>query len=171
MSSELGTSIGPTTKSFVCYHAVTALMERFCQNAFAPREAMAAGSKACHLRVQLGRRPIAPSRPWGSTRPLNCLRQLPGSLHQRQWDGGSLRMHWRCRRSEFAPHCGLRTALSMRNEHAAKFMPTLPLCPSCAQIMRLARTTSRFGDLPDLYIFECRACGVSHIEAAYIEAT
>ena len=99
MSSEwhefrAGTSIGPTTKLFVCYHAVTALMERFCQNAFAPREAMAAGSRACHLRVQLGRRPIARSRPWGSTRPLNCLRQLPGSLHRGQWDGGSLRMHW-----------------------------------------------------------------------------
>ena len=58
----------------------------------------------------------------------------------------------------------------MRNEHAVKYAPTLPLCPSCAQIMRLARTTSRFRDLPDLYIFECRACGVSHIEAAYIEA-
>jgi len=32
--------------------------------------------------------------------------------------------------------------------------------------MRLARITSRFGDLPELYTFECRACGVSHIEAA-----
>jgi hypothetical protein len=110
MNSELGTSIGPMTKLFVCYDAVTALMERFCQNAFAPREAMAAGSRTCHLRVQPGRRPIAPSRPWGSARPLNCLRQLPGSLHRGQWDDGSLRMHWRCRRSAFAPHCGLRTA-------------------------------------------------------------
>jgi hypothetical protein len=36
--------------------------------------------------------------------------------------------------------------------------------------MRLARTTARFGKLPDLYIFECRACGVSHIDAAEIEA-
>jgi hypothetical protein len=26
--------------------------------------------------------------------------------------------------------------------------------------------TSRFGDLPDLYTFECRACDVSHIEPA-----
>jgi hypothetical protein len=43
--------------------------------------------------------------------------------------------------------------------------PKPPHCPSCAQIMRLARTTSRFDDLPDLYTFECRACGVSHIEA------
>ena len=43
--------------------------------------------------------------------------------------------------------------------------PKPPHCPSCAQIMRLARTTSRFDDLPDLYTFECRACGVAHIEA------
>jgi hypothetical protein len=27
--------------------------------------------------------------------------------------------------------------------------------------------TSRFGDLPDLYTFECRACGVSHIEPGF----
>jgi hypothetical protein len=32
--------------------------------------------------------------------------------------------------------------------------------------MRLARITSRFEDLPDLYTFECRSCGVSHIEPA-----
>ena len=31
--------------------------------------------------------------------------------------------------------------------------------------MPLARVTQRFGDLPDLYTFECRACGVAHIEA------
>jgi hypothetical protein len=36
--------------------------------------------------------------------------------------------------------------------------------------MRLARMTSRFSDLPDLYTFECRACGVSHIDAVEIEA-
>ena len=59
---------------------------------------------------------------------------------------------------------------AMRNEHPGKYTPRPPRCPSCAQLMPLARTTSRFGNLPDLYIFECRACGVSHIEAAYIEA-
>jgi len=48
--------------------------------------------------------------------------------------------------------------------------PKPPHCPSCAQIMRLARVTSRFNDLPDLYTFECRACGVSHIEAGCIVA-
>jgi hypothetical protein len=32
--------------------------------------------------------------------------------------------------------------------------------------MKLARITSRFDDLPDLYTFECSACGVSHIEAS-----
>jgi hypothetical protein len=35
--------------------------------------------------------------------------------------------------------------------------------------MRLARMTARFGGLPDLYTFECRVCGVSHIEAATYE--
>ena len=54
----------------------------------------------------------------------------------------------------------------MRNEYSGKDTLRPPVCPSCAQIMRLARTTLRFGSLPDLYIFECRACGVSHIEAA-----
>jgi hypothetical protein len=34
--------------------------------------------------------------------------------------------------------------------------------------MRLARITSRFDDLPELYTFECQACGVSHIEAAVL---
>jgi hypothetical protein len=33
--------------------------------------------------------------------------------------------------------------------------------------MRLVRITSRFGGLPDLYTFECRACGVSRIEARH----
>ena len=50
--SDLGTSIGPMTKLFVCYHAVTALTERFYQSAFASEE-MAAGSRASHLQVQL----------------------------------------------------------------------------------------------------------------------
>jgi hypothetical protein len=58
---------------------------------------------------------------------------------------------------------------AMRNESSGNYTPRAPLCPSCAQIMRLARIP-RFGDLPDVYIFECRACGVSHIEAVEIEA-
>ena len=53
----------------------------------------------------------------------------------------------------------------MRYERSNEYAPRTPLCPSCAQIMRIARITSRFGDLPDLYTFECRACGVSHVEA------
>jgi len=57
---------------------------------------------------------------------------------------------------------------AMRNGSSGKYTPRPPHCPSCAQIMPLARTTSRFGNLPDLYIFECRACGVSHIEAATV---
>jgi hypothetical protein len=32
--------------------------------------------------------------------------------------------------------------------------------------MRLAGITSRFDDLPDVYTFECRSCGVSHVEPA-----
>ena len=54
----------------------------------------------------------------------------------------------------------------MSYERSNKSAPKSPLCPGCAQIMRLARITSRFGELPDLYTFECRACGVSHIEPA-----
>jgi hypothetical protein len=46
-----------------------------------------------------------------------------------------------------------------------KNKPKLQLCPSCAQIMRLAQK-ARIGVLPDLCTFECRACGVSLIEAA-----
>jgi hypothetical protein len=49
---------------------------------------------------------------------------------------------------------------AMRNEHSRRDTPRSALCPSCSQIMRRAQTTPRFDDLPDLYIFECRACGV-----------
>jgi hypothetical protein len=75
---------------FACYDAVTPLRERFCQNAFA-RRGDGSRSGACHLGVQLG----------GSARLLHCPRQLPASLDRGQWDGGSLRMHWRCRVSAF----------------------------------------------------------------------
>jgi hypothetical protein len=57
----------------------------------------------------------------------------------------------------------------MRYKSSNNCEPRPPHCPSCAQIMRLARITSRFDDLPDLYTFECRACGVSHIEAALLD--
>jgi len=68
----------------------------------------------------------------------------------------------------FVLHRGSRMFSAMRNEHSGKYTPRLPHCPSCAQLMRLARTTSRFGDLPDLYAFKCRICGVTHIEAATV---
>jgi hypothetical protein len=42
--------------------------------------------------------------------------------------------------------------------------PKLPLCPSCAQNMRLMRRTQRFGTLPDVCTFECRDCGVSYVD-------
>jgi hypothetical protein len=54
----------------------------------------------------------------------------------------------------------------MRCELSNKNTPRRPQCPAFAQVMRLARITSRFDDLPDLYTFECRACGVSQIEIA-----
>jgi len=60
--------------------------------------------------------------------------------------------------------------MSMRYEHSKQFVQPALLCPGCAQIMRLARITSRFDDLPDLYTFECRACGISHIEPALSES-
>ena len=56
----------------------------------------------------------------------------------------------------------------MSRERSNKCAPKSPLCPSCAQVMRLARITSRFEDLPDLYTFECHTCGVSHIEPALL---
>lgn len=54
----------------------------------------------------------------------------------------------------------------MRHERSNKSAPKSPRCPGCAQVMRLAGITSRFDDLPDLYTFECRGCGESHIEPA-----
>ena len=54
----------------------------------------------------------------------------------------------------------------MGDECANKSAPTPPRCPSCAQRMKLVRRTLRFGGLSELYTFECRMCGVSHIEAS-----
>src|SRR5215472_2802999 len=54
----------------------------------------------------------------------------------------------------------------MLHDLTDKCAPASPHCPGCGQVMRFARITSRFGDLPDLYAFECRPCGVSHIEPA-----
>jgi hypothetical protein len=54
----------------------------------------------------------------------------------------------------------------MGDEHTNNSTPTPPLCPSCAQRMKLVRRTKRFNGLSDVYIFECRTCGVSHIEAS-----
>jgi hypothetical protein len=53
---------------------------------------------------------------------------------------------------------------AMGHEHSIKYVPGPPPCPCCSQIMQLARTTSRSGDLPDIFAFECRACRVSYIE-------
>jgi hypothetical protein len=131
--------ITKNTNSSDCYNAVTALTNRFCQNA------------------------VGPARPPGPS----PTRQLPASGAR---TAAVSQVRWSCRRSTFAPHCGLRTASVMRNEHSDKYTPRPPLCPSCGKIMRLARTTWRFENLPDRYTFECRACGLSYIEAAWIEA-
>jgi hypothetical protein len=57
--------------------------------------------------------------------------------------------------------------MSMPYQNSNQFESRTPRCPGCAQVMQLGRVTSRFDDLPDLYVFECRACAVSHIEAAH----
>jgi hypothetical protein len=57
--------------------------------------------------------------------------------------------------------------MSVRCQSSNQFVPKAPLCAGCAQIMRLARITSPFDDLPELYTFESRPCGVSHIEVAF----
>jgi hypothetical protein len=51
--------------------------------------------------------------------------------------------------------------LAMNEERS---MSKLPLCPSCAQRMRLIRRTERFDGLLDVCTFQCRDCGVSQIE-------
>ena len=52
----------------------------------------------------------------------------------------------------------------MRDKKTSRSNPVPPHCPSSAQAMRLARKTRRFNGLPDLYIFECRTCDMSHTE-------
>ena len=52
------------------------------------------------------------------------------------------------------------------DECVTKPGPQPPRCPKCAQPMRLIWRTARFGGLPELFTFECTACGVSHTEAS-----
>ena len=52
----------------------------------------------------------------------------------------------------------------MWKEFAGKSAPKPPRCPGCAQPMQLIRGTTRFGGLPDLFIFECGDCDERHIE-------
>jgi len=59
----------------------------------------------------------------------------------------------------------------MRYEPSNEHAPRPPLCAICAQTMRLARITSRFGGLPDLYTFirlnaELVVCPTSRHRAA-----
>jgi len=55
----------------------------------------------------------------------------------------------------------------MLNDSDDKSAAKPPRCPKCAQPMRLVRRTPRFGGLPELFTFECPACGVSHFEASW----
>jgi hypothetical protein len=50
----------------------------------------------------------------------------------------------------------------MLNEKTKGPKPAPPHCPNCAQTMRLSRKTRRFNGLPDLYIFKCQKCDMSH---------
>jgi hypothetical protein len=52
----------------------------------------------------------------------------------------------------------------MRNDKTIRSRPAPPRCPSCAQVMRRTRRTQRFNGLPDLYVFECRTCELTHAE-------
>jgi len=54
--------------------------------------------------------------------------------------------------------------VSMHYERSNKRAPTPPLCSRCAQSMELARITQRFDKLSELHTFECRPCGMLHIE-------
>ena len=63
------------------------------------------------------------------------------------------------------PHNSVTAMCDMCDQKASSSTLAPPRCPSCAQPMRLAKRVTRFDGLPDLATFECRACGVSHIEA------
>jgi hypothetical protein len=44
--------------------------------------------------------------------------------------------------------------------------PKVPRCLNCDRPMQLFRTTSRYGEVPDLYSFCCVACDEWHVEKA-----
>jgi hypothetical protein len=70
------------------------------------------------------------------------------------------------RGSQIRAQCaGGLTVTTMCDQKVPSSAAAPPRCPSCAQPMRLAKRVSRFDELPDLAVFGCRACGVSHIEA------
>jgi hypothetical protein len=49
----------------------------------------------------------------------------------------------------------------METQHG---LPELPLCPSCANLMLLARTWPRVGGLPEMLSFECKRCRIVFTE-------
>jgi len=146
---------------------VTARLPRrrnvYAKITFARRVAKAAAPSACQLRLRLGRPPITPvnSTTWFGA-PLKLPR--PTSKQPPVGGEGRRRRHGSTGAGAAPPQRRLRFKdrfSAMSNEH-----PRPPPCPSCSEIMRLARTTSRLSDLPDLhYTFECRPCGVLYTEA------
>jgi hypothetical protein len=56
------------------------------------------------------------------------------------------------------------SSLMMSAERTNNSGAELAGCPSCAQPMRLISKDTTVWQLPDLYTFECRACGVLHTE-------
>jgi transposase-like protein len=52
----------------------------------------------------------------------------------------------------------------MNGERPNNSAPAPAQCPHCAQPMRLVRRTLRYRGLPDVFTFECKACGVSRIQ-------
>ena len=70
--------------------------------------------------------------------------------------------------AETSPHSGsvLKNEFFMSNESTGN-SPAPPRCPSCAQPMQLIKRTPRFDELPELFTFSCRTCGVAHTEARH----
>jgi len=52
--------------------------------------------------------------------------------------------------------------LTMKLVRINNSAPAPVQCPRCAQRMQLVRKTIRFNELPDLFEYKCKKCGMSH---------
>ncbi|MGA2892868.1 MAG: hypothetical protein ABSE22_08355 [Xanthobacteraceae bacterium] len=62
-----------------------------------------------------------------------------------------------------AKHSGFRSVAQASAKNAIttrQHAPKPRRCPTCAQSMRVIRSTERFGDLPVLHTYACSACDV-----------